>query len=244
MTRRRRHRARRAEARARADQRPGHGRHPPRRRGLRARRGGRRRARRPRPDDRGQTPLTRAASGGPLERFHADFAWLGGERVVADVLIDGRGRADRVRVAPGVERAARARCACAGVTLPGLANAHSHAFQRALRGRTQRGGGLLDVARGHVRARRAAHARRLPRARARHLRARWRWPGSRAWASSTTCTGKLSEALIAAADEAGIRITLLDACYLAGGFGEPPNGAQARFTDGDADALGRARRRS
>ena len=28
-----------------------------------------------------------------------------------------------------------------GVTLPGLANAHSHAFQRALRGRTQRGGG-------------------------------------------------------------------------------------------------------
>ena len=28
-----------------------------------------------------------------------------------------------------------------GVTLPGLANAHSHAFHRALRGRTQRGGG-------------------------------------------------------------------------------------------------------
>ena len=28
-----------------------------------------------------------------------------------------------------------------GLTRPGLANAHSHAFQRALRGRTQRGGG-------------------------------------------------------------------------------------------------------
>ena len=42
------------------------------------------------------------------------------------------------------------------------------------------------------------------------------------------------EALIAAADEAGIRITLLDACYVAGGFGEPVSGAQARFSDGDA----------
>ena len=42
-----------------------------------------------------------------------------------------------------------------GLTLPGLANAHSHAFQRALRGRTQRGGGLvLDLARADVRARR------------------------------------------------------------------------------------------
>ena len=42
------------------------------------------------------------------------------------------------------------------------------------------------------------------------------------------------EALIAAAGEAGIRITLLDACYVAGGFGEPPTGAQRRFSDGDA----------
>ena len=43
-------------------------------------------------------------------------------------------------------------------------------------------------------------------------------------------------ALIAAAAEAGIRITLLDACYLHGGIGKPPDGAQLRFTDGDADA--------
>ncbi len=42
------------------------------------------------------------------------------------------------------------------------------------------------------------------------------------------------EALIAAADEVGIRITLLDACYVAGGFGEPVSGAQKRFSDGDA----------
>jgi formiminoglutamate deiminase len=42
------------------------------------------------------------------------------------------------------------------------------------------------------------------------------------------------EALIAAAGEAGIRITLLDACYVAGGFGEPVSGVQERFSDGDA----------
>ena len=43
-----------------------------------------------------------------------------------------------------------------------------------------------------------------------------------------------SEALIAAAKETGIRLTLLDACYLAGGFDTPPNAAQERFSDGDA----------
>ena len=46
----------------------------------------------------------------------------------------------------------------------------------------------------------------------------------------------MGEALIEAAAEAGIRITLLDACYLAGGFGEPLEGPQLRFSDGDADA--------
>ena len=48
--------------------------------------------------------------------------------------------------------------------LPALATAHSHAFQRAMRGRAQRPGAraarrLLDLARPDVRARRRAHAR-------------------------------------------------------------------------------------
>ena len=54
VSRRRRHRARRGQARAGADQRPRHGRHPARRRRLRPGRRGGRRARRPRPDDRGR----------------------------------------------------------------------------------------------------------------------------------------------------------------------------------------------
>ena len=44
-----------------------------------------------------------------------------------------------------------------GVTLPGLANAHSHAFQRALRGRTQRGGGSFWTWREDMYALAATH---------------------------------------------------------------------------------------
>lgn len=45
----------------------------------------------------------------------------------------------------------------------------------------------------------------------------------------------MGEALIAAAREAGIRICLLDTCYLAAGFGKAPEGVQQRFSDGSAE---------
>ena len=165
-----------------------------------------------------------------MTRYHADFAWLGGEHVVADVLIDVEG--ERIAaVTPGVPRGRAIRLR--GVTLPGLANAHSHAFQRALRGRTQRGGGSFWTWREDMYA----------------LAGRITPDDTFALAKGTyaemvragiTCVGEFdyvhhSEALIAAARETGMRLTLLDACYLAGGFGEPPGGAQARFSDGDAE---------
>ena len=46
----------------------------------------------------------------------------------------------------------------------------------------------------------------------------------------------MGRALIAAAAEAGIRITLLDACYLHGGVGEALSEPQRRFSDGSAEA--------
>jgi formiminoglutamate deiminase len=46
----------------------------------------------------------------------------------------------------------------------------------------------------------------------------------------------MGEALIAAAGEAGIRITLLDTAYVSAGFGQPPNRHQLRFSDGSAEA--------
>jgi formiminoglutamate deiminase len=46
----------------------------------------------------------------------------------------------------------------------------------------------------------------------------------------------MGHALVEAAREAGIRIALLDTCYLASGIGRPPEGVQFRFSDGTADA--------
>jgi formiminoglutamate deiminase len=45
----------------------------------------------------------------------------------------------------------------------------------------------------------------------------------------------MGDALVAAAQAAGIRITLLDTCYLTGGVAAPLEGPQLRFGDGDAD---------
>ena len=76
-----------------------------------------------------------------------------------------------------------------GWSLPGFANAHSHAFHRALRGRTHdRRRHVLDLAGADVRGRRPARPGQLPRAGPRRPTPRWRWPASPASASSTTCT--------------------------------------------------------
>src|ERR1051326_5592053 len=73
-------------------------------------------------------------------RWHAELAWLGDE-IAADVLIEAA--ADRfTAIVPGVPAPADA-VRLPGLTLPGLANAHSHAFHRALRGRVQAGTGTF-----------------------------------------------------------------------------------------------------
>src|SRR4051794_11707292 len=67
-----------------------------------------------------------------LERARVDGAGLD------DVLVEIEdGRFTSVRSAPP-RRASGETRRLAGLTLPGLANCHSHAFHRALRGRTQR----------------------------------------------------------------------------------------------------------
>ncbi len=121
-------------------------------------------------------------------RLHAEYAWLpGAAEPSRDVLIevaDGRFGA----VTAGVPAPAGAR-RLPGLTLPGLANAHSHAFHRALRGRTHGGRGDFWSWREQM----YAVADRLDpdsatwRWPARST-PRWRWPASPASASSTTCT--------------------------------------------------------
>jgi len=80
----------------------------------------------------------------PCRRWHAELAWLPGQGVRSGVLIEAGGR-HFTAVTPGV---APADCPpgtvrLPGFTLPGLANAHSHAFHRALRGAAQAGQGTF-----------------------------------------------------------------------------------------------------
>jgi len=179
-----------------------------------------------------------------LTRYFADYAWLGGDRVAERVLLDVD--AERISaVRAGADRPADA-VHLAGVTVPGMANAHCHAFHRALRGRTHRGGGTFWTWREDM----YGVAERLTPDSyyelARALYAEMALAG-------ISCVGEfhylhhgpagagyrdrnaMGEALIAAAQSAGIRITLLDACYLDGGVGAPLQGPQLRFGDGDAD---------
>ena len=183
-----------------------------------------------------------------MTAYLADHAWLGGDRVDVDVLIEVDG--DRIRaVTPGVTGSAAPAGATRlrGLTLPGLANAHSHAFHRALRGRTHRGGGTFWTWREDMYA---VAGRLTPDSYFALARATY---AEMALAGITTVgefhylhhdpdgrpyaeVNAMGEALIAAAADAGIRITLLDACYLTGAPGQPLEGPQRRFGDGDADA--------
>ena len=134
-----------------------------------------------------------------------------------------------------------------GLTLPGLADTHSHAFHRALRGTVQVGSGTFWTWREVM----YSVADRLTpdtyHALARAVYAEMALAGVSAvgefhyvhHAPGGTPYGDpnaMGEALIAAAAEAGVRITLLDTAYLSAGFGEPPGPHQLRFCDGSAEA--------
>jgi formiminoglutamate deiminase len=128
--------------------------------------------------------------------------------------------------------------------VPGLANAHSHAFHRALRGRAQAGAGSFWTWRERMYA---LAARLSPEGYHRLARATF---GEMALAGVTAVgefhylhhgpggtryadPNEMGDALVAAAADAGVRITLLDSCYLSGGIGAVPHGSQRRFSDGD-----------
>jgi formiminoglutamate deiminase len=182
----------------------------------------------------------------PVTRWWAELAWLGGERVAERVLIETEG--DRVvTVEAGGDAPAGAR-RLAGLVLPGLANAHSHAFHRALRGRTHAGrGDFWSWREGmYALAARLEPDSYLALARAAYAEMALAGittvgefhylhhpPGGGRYANPNA----LGEALAAAAAEAGVRLTLLDACYLQADVDRSPlAGTQLRFGDGDAEA--------
>jgi formiminoglutamate deiminase len=181
-------------------------------------------------------------------RWHAGLAWLGGPRETVDerVLITTEG--DRiVAVEPGSDPPPDAR-RLPGLVLPALANAHSHAFHRALRGRGQAAAGDFWSWREgmYALAARLDPDSCLALARATYAEMALAGiaavgefhylhhpPGGGRYADPNA----MGRALLLAAEAAGLRITLLDTCYLQADVGGAPlRGVQRRFGDGDADA--------
>jgi formiminoglutamate deiminase len=132
-----------------------------------------------------------------------------------------------------------------GLVIPGLANCHSHAFHRALRGRTQTERGTFWTWRDQMYAVAAALTPDTYYDLARAVYGEMllagitavgefhylhHAPGGRRYDDPNA----MGAALIAAARDAGIRIALLDTCYVAGGIDQPLNEVQQRFSDGDA----------
>jgi formiminoglutamate deiminase len=180
-------------------------------------------------------------------RWWCELAWLGGADAVAAVALDVDAGGILRAVTPGTARpGAGEAVVLRGLTLPGLVNAHSHAFHRALRGWTQ------GADRGSFwtwRERMYAVARRLDPDSYRALAAA---TFAEMALSGITTVGEfhylhhdaqgrpyrhdaMGEAVIAAASDAGVRITLLDTCYLTGGIGQPVSEVQRRFRDPGAD---------
>ena len=129
-------------------------------------------------------------------------------------------------------------------TVPGFANCHSHAFHRALRGRADATGSfwtwreqmyaiatvldpdlLFDLATATYSEMRLAGIRTV---------GEFHYVHHQQDGSRYDDPNAMGVALIAAAREAGVRIALLDTCYLAAGAGRAPEGVQRRFSDGDA----------
>ncbi len=191
-------------------------------------------------------------SGGSASRaWLAELAWLPGLGVRPGVLIEAGG--DRfTAVSPEADRIPPGTRRLAGLTLPGLANAHSHAFHRALRGITEAGRGTFWTWRERMYevAARLDPDSYLDLATAAYAEMALagiscvgefhylhHGPGGEPYADPN----QMSRVLIEAAVRAGIRISLLDTCYLAGGLSpdgeqQPLRGVQLRFGDADAAA--------
>ena len=179
------------------------------------------------------------------QRYFCDHAWLGGVAAAANVLVSTAG--ERVAaVDTGADRPADA-VHLRGLTVPGFANAHSHAFHRALRGRTQAGRGTFWTWREEMY--RTAQALtpesyyRLARATYAEMAlagvtavGEFHYVHHDARGAPYADANAMGRALLAAARDAGLRITLLDACYLESAPGRPPVGAQVRFADASAQS--------
>ncbi|HTT88774.1 MAG TPA: formimidoylglutamate deiminase [Acidimicrobiales bacterium] len=189
--------------------------------------------------------MATSASTTPLVDYYCDYAWLGGDTATSGVTLRVKGtRIEAVTVAGHPPAGARH---LAGLTLPGLANAHSHAFHRALRGRAERGQGDFWTWRDLMYSAAAVLTPELYFALARAVYAEMalagftvvgefhylhHGPGGARYDDANA----MGRALREAGRAAGVKLVLIDACYLEAGPGRPLEGAQLRFGDEDVEA--------
>lgn len=179
-----------------------------------------------------------------MTAWWCENAWLDGAAVPRVRVLERAGVITDVLVGADPEQGDQR---LAGLVLPGFANAHSHAFHRALRGRTHDGPGTFWTWRERMYA---VAARLDPDSYLSLARAVF----AEMALAGVTCVGEfhylhhgpggtpyedpnaMGEALRQAARDAGVRLTLLDACYLAGGLTSQghtgPDAVQQRFSDG------------
>ncbi len=181
-----------------------------------------------------------------MRAFLPDLVWAGGWRRGA-LVVDGGGAVVAIGEPPAgvpVDRLP------GRALLPGLVNAHSHAFQRAIRGRTEyRASEHDDFWSWRDQMYRAA-ASLSPE----ELRAVSRAAFLEMLRSGVTTVGEfhylhhapdgrpyadaleLDRQVIAAAADVGLRLVLLRVAYARGGPGKAVEGAQRRFCDATVDA--------
>jgi formiminoglutamate deiminase len=178
--------------------------------------------------------------------YFAEHAWIGG-RTVADVRIEID--AGRIAAVGNGQSCRSGDTRISGLVLPGFADTHGHAFHRALRGRTSGGGGSFWT----WRAKMYELAARLNpdnyRTLARAVFAELALTGvttigefhylHHPAAGRYADANDMGHVLVEAAALAGVRITLLDTCFLTGGLGPsghlPLDPVQRRFADVDFD---------
>ena len=184
-----------------------------------------------------------------MTTYWFEHAWLGGETADTDVLITVDG--ERITsLETGVPHPPADSVQLHGVTVPSFANGHSHAFQRALRGRTHERRGSFWTWRelmyraaerldpdGYHRLARAVFAEMVRAGFG--VVGEFHYLHHRPDGTPYADANAMGEAVIAAAADAGIRLTVLDTLYLHGGLttagSEPyvPVGPkQQRFSDG------------
>ncbi len=181
-----------------------------------------------------------------MTAYLCEYAWLGFAGCEADVLVVVEGsRILEVHTGAAHHPLAAGAQRLPGITVPGLANAHSHAFHRALRGHTQIGRGTFWTWREEM-------YRVADRLDPESLYALARATYAEMVLAGITTVGEfhylhhgpggtayndpnvLGHTLVDAARSVGLRITLLDTCYLAGGIDDELVGPQLRFDDSSA----------